>query len=75
MPQRPPILGRGVVRAVRQPDLLYEIEMPNGHLALAVVPKEGPRLPAGIEPIGIALLGAFSPFEMNRCRIVSWELS
>jgi hypothetical protein len=73
MPERPPILARGVIRHERRADMLYEIEMPNGHRALAVVPKEGPRPPEGAQPVGMTITVAFSPFEMNRSRIVSWE--
>lgn len=73
MPERPPILARGVIWHERQPEQLYEIEMPNGHRALAVVPKEGPLPPAGAEPVGMTVTVAFSPFEMSRSRVVSWD--
>ncbi|MBL9153138.1 MAG: hypothetical protein JNK37_11650 [Verrucomicrobiales bacterium] len=73
MPERPPILGRGTIRATYEPGLLYQVEMTNGHRAYAVVSKEGPFPPSRDETAdGIPVTVAFSPFEMSRCRIVAW---
>ena len=70
MPERPPILGIGIVRAERIVDRLYEIEMPNGYRAMGVVPKAGPRCKGpGIDR---RVRVAFSPYDMSRCRIAEW---
>lgn len=70
MPERPAILGTGTVIAERTPDRLYEVEMPNGHRALGVVPKLGPRCSGDWRQRKVRL--AFSPYDMSRCRIAEW---
>lgn len=72
MPERPSIVARGIIRAERIADRLYEVEMPNGHRAHAVVKKDGPRCPlAGT--VGHSVTVSFSPFDMSRCQIVEWH--
>lgn len=71
--ERPPIVACGVIRRVHTAGRLYEVEMANGHRAIAVVPKEGPFPGDGGDRIGCGVTTAFSPFDMSQCRIVRWE--
>jgi len=73
VPERPRQTGIGIIREERTPDHIYEIEMPNGFRAVAVLPKEGPACPDDVEPVGAAVVASFSPFDMSRCRIVEWK--
>ena len=72
MPERPPIRATGRITRVHEPDRLYEVEMENGYRAYAILEKKGPR-PHG-EEIDTQVLVDFSPFDMSRCRIVSWDV-
>lgn len=72
MAERPPLTGRGRVIATRAADHLYDVEMPNGHRAIAVLAREGPR-PGDPDPRGRTALLAFSPYDMSRCRVISWD--
>ena len=67
MPERPPIIAIGTIVAERTPDRLYEIAMANGHCALAVVPKAGPRCTGPWRERQARV--DFSPYDMSRCRI------
>lgn len=69
MGERPPIISRGRIIAEREAGRLYEIEMPNGHHALAVLPQE---IPGTETPTGRLAEVLFSPFDMSRCRIAAW---
>ena len=70
--ERPPLPGTGRVVAERKPGHLYDVVMPNGHRAVAVVPLDGPRPPESEPVIGKTVELAFSPYDMSRCRVVSW---
>ncbi|MDF1815711.1 MAG: hypothetical protein P1V20_26165 [Verrucomicrobiales bacterium] len=70
MSERPPILSKGVIVSVRVPGRLYDVEMPNGYVAIAVLPKGGPTAPT--EEKGSAVEVAFSPYDMSRCKVVQW---
>ena len=72
MPERPSIVARGIIRAERVADRLYEVEMPNGHRAHAVVKKEGPRCPLAAA-VKATVTVSYSPFDMSRCQIVEWH--
>ncbi len=72
MSKRPPIFSRGRIVKVREPGRLYEIEMPNGYRALAVLPREIEETPVE-EIVGRAAEVTFSPYDMSRCRIAEWE--
>ncbi|MDF1850809.1 MAG: hypothetical protein P1U85_08250 [Verrucomicrobiales bacterium] len=72
MPERPPIRATGRITRIHEPARLYEVEMENGYRAYAILEKKGPR-PVG-EEIDRQVLVDFSPFDMSRCRIVSWEV-
>ena len=73
MSERPPLSGIGRIVGTREPGRLYQVEMPNGYHALAVVPREGPAAPASEMPEGLRVEVAFSPYDMSRCRIVHWS--
>lgn len=70
MPERPAPTAHGIIRRILDPQRLFEAEMPNGFLTLAVVPKNGPPPPA--DPEGQAVELAFSPFDMAQCKIIRW---
>jgi len=74
MPERPPIQGNGTIRSVYEPGRLYQVEMPNGHLAYAVVPRGGPRTPEKYfqDAAGAIVVVEFKPYDMSRCKIVRW---
>lgn len=73
MSERPAIPGRGRVVAACEPDRLYEVEMPNGFRSMAVIPREGPRLDAEEgDGVGREVELEFSPYDMSRCRVVTW---
>lgn len=71
MQERPPLLSRGRIVAEPVPDRLYEIVMPNGYRALAVLPQEIPP-PPGPSAEGLLAEVGFSPYDMSRCRIAAW---
>lgn len=68
--ERPPIVARGKIESVREEGRLYDIRMANGYLAIAVVPKDGPRQ-NDIAP-GARAEVAFSPYDMSRCKVLAW---
>lgn len=70
MPERPPILGIGIVAEEKIANRLYEIEMPNGHRAMGVIPKLGPFSEGKWHNRKVRV--AFSPYDMSRCRIAEW---
>jgi len=70
MPERPPITAQGTIREVHTPQRLYEVELPNGYQALAVLPKNGPFPPGDPENQKVEL--SFSPYDMSRCKITRW---
>ena len=72
MSERPPISGPGRIVTIREPGRLYEVEMPNGFRALAVVPRGAEVPDDDDECLGRHLAVAFSPYDMSRCRIISW---
>ena len=74
MPERPPIQGNGTISLVYEPERLYQVEMPNGYLAYAVVQKAGPHPPekAISDPKGTKVFVEFKPYDMSRCKIVEW---
>lgn len=72
MSERPPIPGTGTIIEEREPGRLYEIEMGNGHRALAVVQQGGPAPPDHPLPENCRVEAIFSPYDMSRCRIVRW---
>ncbi|MCB1230959.1 MAG: hypothetical protein KDN19_11860 [Verrucomicrobiae bacterium] len=74
MTERPPLASRGRIVAVREVDRLYEIEMPNGYRALAVLPQEIDRPPTA-DPVNLSAEVHFSPYDMSRCRIARWNVS
>ncbi len=74
MTERPANPGRGRVVTECTPDRLYEVEMPNGYRAMAVIPREGPRLDAGEPAVGREVDLEFSPYDMSRCRVVNWPV-
>lgn len=65
--ERPPITGIGKIDAVREPGRLFDVEMPNGHVAIAVIERGGPSCPEAV--LGRRAEVAFSPFDMSRCKI------
>jgi hypothetical protein len=72
MPERDPIRGRGIPIEVREPGRLYLVRMPNGHEAIAVVPKGGPVPPEDIPFDRLEAEVTFSPYDMSRCKITRW---
>ena len=70
MPERPPPTARGIIRDIREPQRLFEVEMANGYHALAVLPKNSPSPPP--DPVGQGVEITFSPYDMSRCRIIRW---
>jgi translation initiation factor IF-1 len=70
MPERPSIIGIATVAAERIADRLYEVELPNGHRAMGVIPKLGPF--SGSDWQNRKVRVAFSPYDMSRCRIMAW---
>ena len=70
MPERPFPTARGIIRHIREPQRLYEVEMPNGYQTLAVIPKGGPPPPA--DPEGQSVELVFSPYDMSQCKITRW---
>ncbi len=71
MPERPPIRALGRITQVHESGRLFEVEMENGYRAYAILERKGPR-PVG-EESGCEVLVDFSPFDMSRCRVVSWQ--
>ena len=74
MSERPPILAHGKIVAVREPGRLFDVQMENGYVAIAVLPKDGPQCPPGDDPIGLTIKAAFSPYDMSRCKVIDWDL-
>lgn len=70
MTERPAPTSPGTIRRTLEPQRLFEAEMPNGFLTLAVVRKNGPPPPANPEGQRVEL--AFSPFDMAQCKIIRW---
>lgn len=75
MPERPPIQGNGTISLVYEPERLYQVEMPNGYLAYAVIQKAGPHTPEEYvaDAIGAKVVVEFKPYDMSRCKIVGWS--
>ncbi len=69
--ERPPIVGRGIIVRTREPGRLFDVRMPNGHVAVAVVPRGGLAGPS--EATGVRVEVAFSPYDMSRCKVVAWQ--
>ena len=76
MPERPPIIGKGIIRSVYEAGRLYQVEMANGYRAYAVVPKAGPQPPEECiaEADGAEVVVEFKPYDMSRCKITEWVL-
>ena len=70
MPDRPPIIAQGTIRQTHTAKRLYDVEMPNGYHALAVLPKNSPSPP--LDPTGEQVEVTFSPYDMTRCKITRW---
>lgn len=70
MPERPALKAQGTIRQIRESGRLYEIEMPNGYHALAVLPHNTPSPPA--DPIGQQVDATFSPYDLSSCKITRW---
>lgn len=70
MAERPPILGRGSIIRVREDKRLFDVRMPNGYVAIAVLPKDGPACPREVMDLEVAV--AFSPYDMSRSKIMSF---
>ncbi len=75
MPERPPIQGNGKITLVYEPERLYQVEMPNGYQAYAVIPKAGPTIPEKYSEnvIGAKVVVEFKPYDMSRCKIMRWS--
>lgn len=71
MSERSPIIAQGKIVTIREPGRLFEVEMENSYVAIAVLPKDGPQTDG--EELGQLVEVAFSPYDMSRCKIVSWE--
>jgi hypothetical protein len=70
MPERPAHTAQGIIRRIRDPQRLFEVEMPNGYQSLAVIPKHGPQAPSSPEGRTVEL--EFSPYDMSQCKIIRW---
>ncbi|MCF6314592.1 MAG: hypothetical protein L3J39_19245 [Verrucomicrobiales bacterium] len=70
MPERPALTSTGIIRQVREEQRLFDIEMPNGYHALAVLHHHDPAPPS--DPIGKKAQVSFSPYDMSRCKILKW---
>lgn len=70
MPERPILTSTGTIRQIRQEQRLFEIEMPNGYHALAVLHHHTPTPPPN--PIGKKAQVSFSSYDMTRCKILQW---
>ncbi len=70
MPERPPILSQGLIETIREEGRLFDVRMPNGYSAIAVLPKGAPRCPEKV--IGAKVEVAFFPYDMSRCKVVRW---
>ena len=72
MAERPPIQAIGRIVEVLEAGRLYRVEMANGYRAYAIVERKGPRPPLGEDLSGKPVTLHFSPFDMSKCRLVSW---
>ena len=72
MAERPPIRALGRITQTYDAGRLFEVEMANGYRAYAVLEKKGPPPPVD-DPSGLPVTVNFSPYDMSRCRIVSWS--
>lgn len=70
MPERPALSAQGIIRQIREAQRLFEIEMPNGYHALAVLHHNTPSPPS--DPVGHQVEVTFSPYDMTRCKIIRW---
>jgi len=70
MPERPALTAQGIIRQIREPQRLFEVEMPNGYQTLAVIPQNGPQAPSSPEGRTVEL--EFSPYNMSQCKIRRW---
>ena len=70
MSERPPILGTGTIETIREEGRLFDVKMPNGYIAIAVLPKDGPACPEKV--LGATVEVAFSPYDMSRCKVSRW---
>ena len=71
MAERPPIRAQGRITETLEAARLFEVEMPNGYRAYAILEKKGPPPPSE-DPSGTTGTVDFSPYDMSRCRIVEW---
>ncbi len=71
MSERPPIPGKGQVRATLLERKLYEVEMPNGFRTRAYLTGDSPP-PPSTDLEGETVELEFSPYDMSRGRIVRW---
>ena len=71
MAERPPIRAQGHITKTHEPTRLFEVEMPNGYRAYAILERKGPTPPRE-DPVGIPVTVDLSPFVMSRCRVVEW---
>lgn len=76
MPERPPIQGNGTISLVYEPERLYQVEMPNGCQAYAVIPKVGPAIPEKYvtDAVGAKVAVEFKPYDMSRCKIIKFKV-
>ena len=70
MPERPSPTARGTIREIREPQRLFEVEMPNGFVSLAVLHHNNPAAPP--EPLNQQVEVIFSPYDMSQCKITHW---
>lgn len=68
MSERPSIPGRGIVIRIREDKRLFDIRMPNGYVAIAVLPRGGPVCPEEVLDLEVEV--AYSAYDMSRCKIV-----
>jgi len=72
--ERPPIQAVGRITRIHEADRLFEVEMANGYRAYAILERKAPRPPEGAGPVGRRVRVDFSPFDMSRCKIASWNV-
>ncbi|NOX99532.1 MAG: hypothetical protein GXP30_07370 [Verrucomicrobia bacterium] len=70
MPERPAPTAQGTIRNIREPQRLFEVEMPNGFRSLAVLPHGTPSPPPS--PLNQQVEVKFSPYDMSQCKIIRW---
>ena len=70
MPERPRPKASGTIREIREPQRLFEVEMPNGFRSLAVLHPNTPSTPS--DPLNQQVEVKFSPYDMSQCKITRW---